>query len=366
MTSLEHRLLELAIQIQRIPAPTFHESERADFVRTLFSDEGLLDVDTDPPGNVYGRFPGRQPRAKPVIVCAHLDTVLTPDTTQTPSPVPGRVFGVGIGDNALGVASLLALVWSLRESGVKPSADLWLVATVGEEGLGNLNGMRGVVDRFGERIRAYVVIEGTALGQVYHKAVGVRRYRITAKTAGGHSWSDFGKPSAVHELARLITRLTNLRLPGNPRTTLNVGVVAGGQGINVVASEARLELDVRSETAEGLGRIVTEVESLVRSMSETGVVFHMDVIGERPAGGLAADHPLVRLAAECLLEQGLTPALTAGSTDANIPLSRGLPAVVVGVTTGTGAHTAQESIETAPMRNGLRQLIALVERLLTA
>jgi tripeptide aminopeptidase len=366
MTSFEDRVLELAIQIQQIPAPTFDEAERADFVRTLLYDEKLLDVASDAAGNVFGRWPGQNDIVKPVIVCAHLDTVLTPDPRHPTSRDRARVHGIGIGDNALGVASLFALLWSLREAGVQPAADLWLVATVGEEGLGNLRGMREVVDRFGAHVRAYIVIEGTALGQVYHRGLGVRRYRITATTAGGHSWSDHGRPSAIHELAGLITRLTSLPLPDQPRTTLNVGVIAGGQGVNVVAPEAYFELDVRSETSAGLHSIVSQVEKLCHSAGNDDVAIRVDVIGERPAGELPSSHPLVRLAAECLMEQGLTPALTAGSTDANIPLSTGLPAIVIGVTTGMGAHTAQECIDVAPIGKGIRQMAALVERLLLA
>jgi tripeptide aminopeptidase len=366
MTSLEDRLLDLAIQIQQIPAPTFGEHERAQFVRELFVDEQLQDVAIDRLHNVFGRLPGHEPDSEPLILCAHMDTVLPPGVLQPAVRSQGRIHGTGIGDNSLGVAALFGPLWWLRERGIRPAADLWLVGTVCEEGLGNLMGMAAVADRFGGKVRAYLVIEGMALGQLYCRAVGVRRYRVTATTAGGHSWSDYGQPSAIHEIARLITHLTTLPLPERPRTTLNVGVIAGGHGVNVLASQAGFELDVRSETAPGLVKITDEVESVVRSSSAPGVDFQWEVIGERPAGEIAPEHPLVRLATECLMEQGLTPALTSGSTDANIPLNRGFPAIVVGITTGAGAHTLNEYIETSPVRKGLQQLVLLVERLLTA
>jgi len=357
---LTDRLLALAVRIQQIPAPTFKERKRARLMKALFSDEGLLDVSMDRQNNVFARLPGHQ-RSGPLVISAHLDTVF-------PAAVPGairetdRIVGPGIGDNALGVAALLGLIWMLRERGANLESDVWLAANSCEEGLGDLRGMKTVVSRFGTDARAYLVIEGTALGQVYHRAVGVKRYRVTVKTAGGHSWSDYGQPSAVHELAALVNRLTALGLPSNPRTTMNVGTIAGGSGVNVVASDAELELDVRSEDPRTLDTVLARVEELIGDSQREGVAVKTSVIGHRPAGEIAADHPLVRLAVDCIGEQGPAATLTAGSTDANIPLSGGLPAVVLGVTTGGGAHTFQEYIDTPPVKKGMLQLVRFVER----
>jgi tripeptide aminopeptidase len=358
---VEQRVVDLAVQIQGIPAPTFQERERAAFVRSLFIAEQLQDVETDSLDNVYARLPGNNPK-QPVIVSAHLDTVFGADVPLKVSRRPGRILGPGIGDNSLGIAALFGLIWMLRQRRAALGMDLWLVANVREEGLGDLQGMRRVVTRFGRQVLAYLVVEGTALGQVYNRAVGVRRYRISIGTSGGHSWSDYGRPSAIHELAQLITRITTLQLPDHPRTTVNVGVIRGGTGINVVASDAQFELDVRCETPIGLNEIVARVEAIFHSARKKGVGVQVQVIGERPAGEIAADHPLVRLARECLAEQGLAATLTAGSTDANIPLSLGLPALVLGVTTGSGAHTPYEYIDTLPISKGLQQLIRFVEK----
>jgi tripeptide aminopeptidase len=363
MKTLTSRTLDLAVQIQQIPAPTFQERRRAEFAQNLLAAEGLADVSMDSLCNVYARFPGKT-RSQPLVVSAHLDTVFPAGSENRVSRQPGRIHAPGIGDNALGVAALFGLLWTLRERETTPSADVWLVANVCEEGLGDLRGMKEVVARFGEGARAYLVIEGTALGQVYHRAIGVRRYRVKVSTEGGHSWSDYGKPSAVHELAGLVTQLTSMHLPTHPRTTLNVGMIAGGSGVNVVASDAQFELDVRSETAQGLGEILPHVEARMRSLQKPGVSVDIEVVGERPAGELSLDHPLVKLAGECLSEQGITPTFTAGSTDANIPLSRGLPALVLGTTTGGGAHTPHEYIDTAPLKKGMRQLVRFVERVL--
>ncbi len=257
---------------------------------------------------------------------------------------------------------MFGLLWGLREEGAALPGDLWLVANTGEEGLGNLRGMKAVVDRFGAEARAYLVLEGTALAHVYHRAIAVQRYRITVRTAGGHSWSDYGQPSAIHELARMVTHMTMLPIPGTPRSSLNVGTISGGTGINVVASEATLELDVRSESPEVLDGLARRVKDIVASATREGVRSDMELIGQRPAGELPQDHPLVRLAEKCLAEQGLKAMFTSGSTDANMPLSRGYPAIVLGITTGGNAHTVQEYIDTPPVEKGMQQLVSFVEK----
>lgn len=357
------RILDLAVKIQQIPAPTFAEGRRAEFVHRLLDAEGLTSVEIDPIGNVYARLGGESQSLPPLVVCSHLDTVFPLETNLSISRSAGQITGPGIGDNSLGVAALLGLVWLLRERGIQLSGDLWLVANVGEEGLGDLRGMKAVVNRFGADARAYLVLEGMALGYIYHRGLGVERYRIQAQTRGGHSWKDYGQPSAVHELASLVTRLTSLPLPVAPRTTLNVGKFIGGASVNVLAAEAYLELDLRSEDAATLANLVAQVQSLVSSSNRPGVGFSMKQIGKRPAGELPALHPVVRLAEDCLRQQGISPILTIGSTDANIPLALGYPAVCIGLTTGDGAHTVNELIHTRPLKAGMEQLFCFVRRI---
>jgi tripeptide aminopeptidase len=357
-----NRLLDLAIQIQQIPSPTFDEKRRAEFVQALFLREKLQDVSLDSVCNVFGRLPGNG-RSKPLIVTAHLDTVFPRDTELHSTRAEDRIYGPGIGDNSLGIAALVGLLWMIRQQKTLLEGDVWFVSNVSEEGLGDLRGMKAVVNRFGGEVQAYLVIEGTALGHIYHRAVGVRRYRISARTEGGHSWSDYGQPSAVHELAHFVTQITALPIPSSPRTTLNVGLISGGTGVNVLASYASLELDLRSENIDSLNALIARVEEKIRAANRPGVTLEMEIIGDRPAGELPVDHPLVKLAEECLLELGLKASFTSGSTDANIPLSLGYPALVLGVTTGGSAHTVHEYIEVAPVEKGMQQLINFVSRI---
>jgi acetylornithine deacetylase/succinyl-diaminopimelate desuccinylase-like protein len=353
------RVLELAIQIQQIPAPTFSEGERAAFLLACFQNQDQVEVQMDEMGNVFARFPGRA-AVPPVIVSAHSDTVFPANTGLRVERSAGRITGPGIGDNALGLAGLFGILWALNK---RPplQRDLWLVADVGEEGLGDLRGMRAVVDRFKAQSPTFLILEGMALGQVYHRGLGVRRYRISARTSGGHSWVDHGEPSAVHELALLASRLVELTLPPQPRTTLNIGVIAGGYSVNTIAAEAYLELDLRSEGIHSLAELTARVKALVRRANRPGVEMDAELIGQRPVGEIPAHHPLVVKAVRSLEELGLQPCLNIGSTDANLPLSEGIPAVCIGLTTGRGAHTLDEYILTRPLRQGLQHVLAVIE-----
>jgi len=356
------RVIDLAVQIQQIPAPTFNEDERGGFIHTCFVQEELVDVEVDAVGNVLGCFPG-EGSEPPIVVSAHLDTVFPFDTDLSAQRFPDRVAGPGIGDNSVGLAGLLGLLWGLKEHEIKLESDLWLVANVGEEGLGDLCGIKEIVNRFADQAKAYIILEGMALGQVYHRGLGVERYRIDVTTDGGHSWVDYGKPSAVHELAALVTELLDIQLSEIPRTTMNVGVFSGGTTINTIASEAYMELDLRSEDLAQLGQLIAAVKDTLQAFQKPAVRVSAELIGHRPAGAIAQDHPLVQLASSCLEQVGIQPRFNIGSTDANIPLSLGYPAVCLGLTTGNRAHTVGEYINISPLQLGLEQLLLVVEKM---
>ena len=363
---LPARVLDLAVAIQQIASPTFEEQQRGSFVQQCFLDEGLAEISRDEVGNIYGCWRGKTSQ-RSIVVSAHLDTVFPASTDLSVRRSHDRITGPGIGDNSLGVAGLLGLVWLLKRT--RPlNADVWLVANVGEEGLGDLRGIKAVVDRFSDGPKAYLILEGMVLGIIFHRGLGVQRFRITARTTGGHSWVDYGRPSAIHELARLVTRLEELPVPktpepGMPRSSYNVGVLNGGTSVNTIAAEAWLELDIRSEDEAYLAHLAEQVKTIARLSSRTGefpVEFSVESIGRRLAGEIPSDHRLVQAARRELVELGLIPKLDIGSTDANYPLSRGYPAVCVGLTYGNGAHTFDETIDTAPLGKGLEQVLRLV------
>jgi tripeptide aminopeptidase len=345
MQTLIEKIIQLAIEIQQIPAPTFSESKRADFLHNRYLAEGLADVEIDEVGNVYGRIKGLDADAAPLVICAHLDTVFPAETDLRIERDLYRVVGPGIGDNSLGVAGMLGLRWLLTDQKTSLRGDIWLV------------------DRFEAVPIAYLAIEGMALGYIYNRALGVRRYRISATTEGGHSWGHFGRPSAIHTLAKLIDRLTAIPLPRKPRTTLNIGTFAGGTSINTIAADAAFELDLRSEAPEALADVIKSVHQLVEAANKPEVRVVAEQIGNRPAGRVSTIHPIVELAKKALIHTEMEPMLTIGSTDANIPLSRGYPAICLGITTGEGAHTTREFIDTRYIEKGMHQLLYFVNNL---
>lgn len=367
--SISAHVIQLAEKIQQIPAPTFKEHQRAKFIQRKFIEFGINEVLLDDIGNVYAHISGRGEKL-PLVVSAHLDTVFPLGTDLSISHTQDRIFGPGIGDNSLGLAGLFGLLWALyANNDVKNpvpqlAGDVWLVANVGEEGLGNLYGMKAVVKRFGGDVCAYLILEGTSLGQIYHRGLGVKRYCITASTKGGHSWVDFGKKSAIHELAELVVKIKALKYTKEPRTSFNVGTISGGTSVNTIAAEANLQLDLRSINPKTLDDISNQVEVLVKHANQEGgedLQMVAEVIGERPSGQIPADHPLVKLAVDCHIANGLRAKLNIGSTDANEPLSRAYPAICLGLTTGGGVHTTGEYINIKPVGQGLGILVDLVQ-----
>ena len=353
------RILEDAIAIQQIPAPTFAEGQRAAAIFQRFSQSGLEDVYQDDVFNVCGRWPGRDPSRPALLVSAHTDTVFPAGTDLTVRRAGERVYGPGLGDNSLGVASLFALLDIFQTRQIRPMADIWLAANSREEGLGDLGGIRAIWDRLGDRLGAAIVIEGMALGRVYHAGIAVRRLRIVCRAPGGHSWLHFGQPSAVHGLIRLGAAITDFQPPAEPRTTYNIGLIHGGHSVNSLATQAEMYLDLRSEDPASLAALEEEVWQAARQAEQPNLSFSIDVVGDRPAGKIGADHPLVRLATAALDAIDQPVAYEKGSTDANVLLANGLPAVTIGNSYGAHAHRLDEYIETAPIANGIWQLLLL-------
>jgi acetylornithine deacetylase/succinyl-diaminopimelate desuccinylase-like protein len=361
---ISDRILNICKVIQQVPAPTFHEHERAAFVLELFEKEDLTDVHLDAVGNVYGYIPGESDD-KFIVVSAHLDTVFPIETDLSLREDGNKLYGAGIGDNSLGVAGLFGLLWVMQEQEIKFPGGIWLVANVCEEGLGDLNGMREIVKKFGGDAHAYLILEGTAYRQIYHRGLGVKRYEVKVNTEGGHSWGDYGKPSAIHEIAKFISSITDIEIPSIPRTSINVGIIEGGTSINTIAPEARIEIDLRSEGSRELRDLAAKVEKAVDDQNREGVKFSRKVIGDRPSGMIPEEHALVKIARDAVLAQGDEPVCTIGSTDANIPLSFGYPAITVGLTTGGGVHTIHEYIDIAPFEKGISQMLEIVKNIWT-
>lgn len=348
-------VLSRTVEIAAVPAPTGGEAARAGLVAGWWREDGWTGVDIDAAGNV--RALARPGEGGAVVLAAHLDTVFAADVPHEVRERDGRLLGPGVGDDSVALAALSAVGTLLAPSAGRP---VWLLATVGEEGLGNLRGITAALDGFDGPVEAVLAVEGNYLGRVSAVGVGSVRWRASLSGPGGHAWEAAGAPSAVHAAAGMITDVAPLAVPG-ARTVVNVGRIAGGEAINARARECWFELDIRADDPAALADLEARARAVIQNVPE-GVELELEELGHRPTGSLDPAHPLVRAAAGALEAAGLEPSSVATSTDANAAHARGIPAVAVGVTTGGGEHTPQEWIDVAPIALGLSVLAATVTR----
>ncbi|MCA0452426.1 MAG: M20/M25/M40 family metallo-hydrolase [Chloroflexi bacterium] len=352
-------IVEKSIAIQQIPAPTFSEEVRAKYVAEAFRQLGLQDIQTDSLFNVVGLMPGKQPNLPGIMVSAHTDTVFAQEADLTIRREKDLIYGPGLGDNSVGVGGMLGLALILNKLGIQPDCDIWFVANTREEGLGDLGGMKAVFQQLQSKIKCVINLEGMAFGHVYHAGIAVRRLHITAKGEGGHSWLNFGRTSAIHGILDLGAQLTRITPPETPRTTYNVGIIEGGQSINTISTEAGMWLDLRSEESSTLSKFEQDVRKIINKASKPNLPFHIEIVGDRPAGSISPNHELVQSALLALEMTGVKGTLENGSTDANVPLAAKCPAVTIGITRGSNAHRMDEYIEVEPIRSGMQQLVLL-------
>ena len=354
-------VLDLTAQIAAVPSPTGEESQKSILIERLFAEAGLAS-ERDELGDVVAAIPGRLSPSTgmpTLLIAAHIDTVFQIDTPLEITRSGDRLAGPGVGDNSIAVAAAIKLPELLQIAGEVPAVDVLLTGNVGEEGLGNLRGIREVMASRPE-IGAVVALEGHNLGRVTHVAVGSRRFRIVAEGPGGHSWGDFGRPNAIQRLSRLIAELDSIPLPRAPKTTLNVGMIDGGVSVNTIAPRATCLLDLRSVDESALHRLSDRVVRLVtRSNRGDAVAFTAESIGERPAGVVNIESPIVQIAAQTLAALGLDPSFDASSTDANVPIAIGVPAICIGLTIGGNVHRTDEYINVEPVTKGITQLALL-------
>jgi len=357
------------VRITEIPAPPFHEGARAAYMKKLLSAAGLR-VEIDGTGNVIGEYAGTSQDI--VMLAAHMDTVFPAGTNVSVKREGGRLLAPGISDNGTGLAALVVIARALREAKIKTNNTILFVADVGEEGEGNLRGMRALVDAYKKRLKYVIALDGSATEYVTTAALASRRVEISITGPGGHSWSDFGTPNPIHALGRGIGRFVAARVPESPRTSFNIGEIEGGTSVNSIPARAQMKVDLRSESDMELGKI----ESFLRDSVQSGIDEEMaaardrgmaggtttldlkiSVLGVRPAGELPENSPLLAalLAADTRL--GNRSRRERSSTDANIPLSVGIHAISIGAGGRSGgAHTTEEWFEPTGRELGLQRV----------
>jgi tripeptide aminopeptidase len=364
----EPRTIEEQIAICEIEAPPFREERRARDYRARLEALGLRDVRIDAEGNVIAERPG-EADGPVVLVSGHLDTVFPEGTDVTVRREGSVLHGPGIGDDCRGLAIVLAMARALDHAGVRTRGTLLFVGTVGEEGAGNLRGVRHLFHHeLRGRVDYFVSIDGTGLG-LTKDAVGSHRYRVTYRGPGGHSWGDFGTPNPLHALGRAIAAVSDLEVPAEPRVSFSVGIVEGGTSVNSIAMTGTMQVDMRSTHAGALQALDDRFQAAIREALaaenarwESGdrLTLEVDTIGIRPGGSQPADAPIVLAAVQAGRALGFDVPVGASSTDANLPMSLGIPAITIdGGGRGGGAHSLAEWFDTTDSHLGTQWAILL-------
>ena len=360
---------DIHLQLCRVPAPTFLEQQRAEWMVAQFRSLGW-DAHIDRAGNVLATLDSHA-EGPYIALTAHLDTVLAPKTKDDIGVEPdGRFRGPGISDNGAGLAALLAIARALKACPVADGwrADLLLVANVGEEGEGNLSGMRHLCKQPapGKKIGAFLVLDGASTDHITNRALGSRRFEVTFSGPGGHSWSDYGVGNPVHALSRAIAQFSDVRLNGAPKYSFNVGFIEGGASVNAIPPLARAKVDIRSESNEKLDELVDALTGAIERALETEnqratsgkVAVKIREIGSRPAANVTEQSSILTYLRAVDGHLGIRSHLDCASTDANIPMALGIPAVSIGAGgQGGGAHTAQEWFKPEGRDLGLKRVL---------
>lgn len=370
LAALEPWLQQRQMELTAVPAPTHFEALRAEWIRHAFTDLGL-ETRLDEAGNVLAERAGRDAAAPLVAITAHLDTAFAPGTPVRPERRDGRIWAPGISDNGAGLAALLALARILRDHAISTPAGLLFVANVGEEGEGDLKGMRhlfGPASAVASRIGCTLVLDGPGCDQITTQALPSRRFRLLLTGPGGHSWSDLGRASAVHAAARIGAAFLTQVQPQAQILGANIGLIQGGSAVNAIAAEAQLKLDLRARDAEGISLLTAALQRAVASGLEqenaaalSGAVrARLEPIGERPGGELPAAAPLLGLVRTVDSHLGIAAQIQRASTDANIPLALRRPALRLGAGgSGGGIHTLQEWFDPAGRTLALRRILGV-------
>jgi acetylornithine deacetylase/succinyl-diaminopimelate desuccinylase-like protein len=352
-------LVQLIIRLCEIASPTFAEGARARAVAEELRALGLQDVHVDATNNVLGVLAGSAP-GPTFLLDAHTDTVFPAGTDVRVRREDGKLKAPGVGDDTANLACGLFLLRLVRDCGLSVPGTLIFSGTAGEEGLGDLCGIKAVMQELSGRVDYVLALDGQ-LGRICNQGVGSHRYQITVKAQGGHSWADFGASSAIHALGATIAKISSLEVPKTPRTTFNVGMISGGTSVNTIAESAEMLLDLRSVSAEELTNLETRVLAILPEVEHAYNV-HVEprLVGDRPAGSRADTTWMVDTIRQVHTTLGLQTQVNAASTNANVPLSQGIPAVVIGTYTGRGTHRLDEWIDERSIILGLKQLTLTV------
>ncbi len=368
--SHSRQLQDLQLEITSIPAPPWGEAARSEWMAQRFAEFGLLEVHRDELGNVLGIRPGAHPGAPFIGLSAHIDTVFPAGTSINVRSDGDKLYGPGISDNSSGIIAMLAIAGAMQAAGLANRAPVLFIGDVGEEGEGDLRGMRHIYQqpRWSATIASLVVVDGAGTDTIIAEGLGSRRYEVVVRGHGGHSWSDFGVANPIVALARIIDRFTRTHVPVTPKTTYNVGIISGGTSVNSIPESAAMRVDTRSASVDELDRLERALHEAVDRVipeitsrkQEELLTAEVRVIGNRPAADLPSDSQLLKMVRAVDAQLGNTARMQRASTDANIPLSLGREAIAIGAGgSGGGAHTIHEWYDSTGRDLGLKRILLL-------
>jgi acetylornithine deacetylase/succinyl-diaminopimelate desuccinylase-like protein len=373
------RIVEEIVKLTEIPAPPFKEAERAQAFLRMLQGSGIKDAVIDEEGNVVGLRKGTG-SAPLLVISSHLDTVFPEGTDVKVRREGTRLYAPGVGDASRYLAVLLAMVRALEAAEIRTASDILFVATVGEEGPGDLRGVKYLFTKgpYKDRIKAFVSLdilstEGNDDNKINNGALGSKRYRVTFKGPGGHSYQAFGLVNPAFAMGNAIEKFSEIKVPADPKTTFNVGVVGGGTSVNSIPYETWMDVDMRSISPERLNTLedefkaamsrAAEDENARRSTKEGAISVDLKLIGDRPSGVTPVDQPLVQIASAVMKKNGLTPIFVTTSTDANIPISLGIPAITIAAGgNGSGYHSLKEwtDVDKSPSVKGIETALVVL------
>jgi acetylornithine deacetylase/succinyl-diaminopimelate desuccinylase-like protein len=364
------RFVRELIYLTEIPAPSFKEQKRGAAYQEMLREAGLADVETDAEGNVMGVRKGTG--GGPMLaVLAHLDTVFPEGTDVKVKRQGTKLLAPGIGDDTRSLALLLEMIRAMDAATLQTSSDILFIGDVGEEGEGDLRGVKYLMQKgkYKDRIKSFISIDGGDQGSITNGALGSKRYRVTFKGPGGHSYGAFGIVSPSLAMGNAIAKFSRLTVPSKPKTTFNVGVVGGGTSVNSIPTDVYMDVDMRSESPEELNRLVeafltvvreaVDEENRARSTAEGKVTADPKLIGDRPSGETPVDSPLLQITSAVVRAFGLTPSYSISSTDSNIPISLGVPAITIGRGPSGRSHSLDEWVDVEKESSGKAAEVAL-------
>jgi acetylornithine deacetylase/succinyl-diaminopimelate desuccinylase-like protein len=364
------QLEDLQLQVTSIAAPPWGEAGRSDWLLRRFTELSLSDVQQDEIGNVFGVRPGSDPNAPYIALSAHLDTVFPAGTEISVRRDDGKLYGPGISDNSSGIIALLAIVAATLAAVIPNRAPILFIGNVGEEGEGDLRGMRHIFQhpKWSSNIASLLVLDGAGTDTIIAEGLGSRRYEVTIRGHGGHSWSDFGVANPIVGLARVIDRFTRTPAPATPKTTYNIGIISGGTSVNSIPESATMRVDTRSASVEELDKLERALHEAVDQVipeltgrkREELLTAEVRIIGNRPAADLPSDSQLLKTILAVDAHLNIAAKIQRASTDANVPLSLGREAIAIGAGgTGGGAHTIHEWYDPTARDLGLKRILLL-------